>query len=149
MKKRKIENVSKEGKEILKFPVFSPSENTDVVNSVIYRWNPLLERFENHQFIPTTSCSSVTSFTTLNGITYLVFANTADQSMVFRWNSFSAMFEMISTYRELSRVEYVTITDSLGRETVMLITSIVGGEQSETRILEMTSVSEEADFVPW
>lgn len=136
-------------RQAIKFSEFLSTEGTNVVNSVIYHWNPAFERFEIHQYVPTSGCRSVASFTADSGATYLVFANPVDDSIVLVWNSFTAMFEMVSSYKSLGVVEGAEFTTGDGTRRSMLLAGPGDVDQPGPSVLQLSLLSESADYVPW
>ena len=118
------------------------------VNSVIYQWSPVTSQYVLHQSLPSEGAQAVRVFVTSDGTTHMAIANTAGQSAIYDWNAFNSRFDLSLT----SDPAYDIVPVEVGGQTAPLLAAAsygAGGLPDMSVIYHMTSVAEDADFVPW
>ncbi|XP_030832667.1 adhesion G-protein coupled receptor V1 isoform X3 [Strongylocentrotus purpuratus] len=122
--------------------------NTEI-NSVIYQWSSVTSQFILHQSIPTQGVQSVRVFVTSpEGITHLALANADGPSSVYTWNTFNSRFDLLVT----SDPAFDLVSLEVGGSTNPLLAAANYGDgvsDEMSAMLQLTSVAEDSDYVPW
>ena len=132
----------------LQTPFLSLAGNTEI-NSVIYQWSSVTSQFILHQSIPTQGVQSVRVFvTTPEDITHLAFANADGPSYVYTWNTFNSRFDLLVTSDPAFDLVPLEIEGST--KPLLAAANYGDGVSDEmSAILQLTSVTEDSDYVPW
>ncbi|KAJ8414918.1 hypothetical protein AAFF_G00024410 [Aldrovandia affinis] len=105
-------------------------------------WAPRQSSFERHQSIPHPGLVSVHSFTPPSGITHLLLAG-GNRSSLYSWSSELNQFSMVLVSPPARQFLSLLVTDLNATKSLIATTG-----HTESTIYELTSVSNQSDFIP-